>query len=169
MLVDNEATLEKIFSSTPMLIAVHCEDETTVQNNLKNIRQSMVRMFLLRFIILSVVKRLVISSSKAVALAKKTGARLHIFHLSTKKWICSQTKFHWNKRKLLPKFVYTIYGLPMMIMPRNLIKWNPAVKQQMTKSFGALLDGRIDVVATDHAPHTWKKRNNPILKLREVR
>jgi pentose-5-phosphate-3-epimerase len=61
MLVDNEATLEKIFSSTPMLIAVHCEDETTVQNNLKNIRQSMVRMFLLRFIILSVVKRLVIS------------------------------------------------------------------------------------------------------------
>jgi pentose-5-phosphate-3-epimerase len=60
MLVDNEATLEKIFSSTPMLIAVHCEDETTVQNNLKNIRQSMVRMFLLRFII-SVVKRLVIS------------------------------------------------------------------------------------------------------------
>jgi dihydroorotase len=84
MLVDNEATLEKIFSSTPMLIAVHCEDETTVQNNLKNIRQSMVRMFLLRFIILSVVKRLVISSSKAVALAKKTGARLHIFHLSTR-------------------------------------------------------------------------------------
>jgi hypothetical protein len=74
MLVDNEATLEKIFSSTPMLIAVHCEDETTVQNNLENIRQSMVRMFLLRFIILSVVKRLVISlSSKAVALAKKTG------------------------------------------------------------------------------------------------
>jgi dihydroorotase len=59
-----------------------------------------------------------ISSSKAVALAKKTGARLHIFHLSMpKKWICSQTKFHWNKRKLLPKFVYTIYGLPMMIMP----------------------------------------------------
>jgi dihydroorotase len=85
MLVDNEATLEKIFSSTPMLIAVHCEDETTVQNNLKNIRQSMVRMFLLRFIILSVVKRLVISSSKAVALAKKNRARLHIFHLSTAK------------------------------------------------------------------------------------
>jgi hypothetical protein len=56
MLVDNK--LEKIFSSTPMLIAVHCEDETTVQNNLENIRQSMVRMFLLQFIILSVVKRL---------------------------------------------------------------------------------------------------------------
>jgi hypothetical protein len=72
MLVDNEATLEKIFSSTPMLIAVHCEDETTVQNNLKNIRQSMVRMFLLRFIILSVVKRCYISS-KAVALAKNRG------------------------------------------------------------------------------------------------
>jgi dihydroorotase len=53
------ATLEKIFSA-PMLI-VHCEDETTVQNNLENIRQSMVRMFLLQFIILSVVKRLVIS------------------------------------------------------------------------------------------------------------
>jgi hypothetical protein len=69
MLVDNK--LEKIFSSTPMLIAVHCEDETTVQNNLENIRQSMVRMFLLQFIILSVVKRLYISSSKAVALAKK--------------------------------------------------------------------------------------------------
>jgi hypothetical protein len=65
---------------------------------------------------------------------------------------------HWNKRKLLPKFVYTIYGLPMMIMPLNLIKWNPAVKQQMQMRFKALLDGRIDVVATDHAPHTLEEK-----------
>jgi dihydroorotase len=80
--------------------------------------------------------------SKAVALAKKQGT-LHIFHLSTAKEMDLFTnKIHWNKRKL-PKFVYTIYGLPMMIMPlRGLIKWNPAVKQQMTKSAMGSFIGR---------------------------
>jgi hypothetical protein len=81
---------------------------------------------------------------KAVALAKKQGhVCIFFIYRLPKKWICSQTKFHWNKRKLLPKFVYTIYGLPMMIMPQgNLIKWNPAVKQQMTKSAMGSFIGR---------------------------
>jgi hypothetical protein len=71
-------------------------------------------MFLLQDHLIRSEEACYISSSKAVA-TQKTEARLHIFHLSTAKSICSQTKFHWNKRKLLPKFVYTIYGLPMML------------------------------------------------------
>jgi dihydroorotase len=70
-------------------------------------------------------------------------------------------KFHWNKRKLLPKFVYTIYGLPMMIMPlRNLIKWNPAVK---TANDQKRLE-TIDVGATDHAPYFEEKKQPRLLR-----
>jgi dihydroorotase len=119
MLVDNEATLEKIFSSTPMLIAVHCEDETTVQNNLKKYKAEYGEdvPVTVHHLIRSE-EACYISSSKAVALAKKQGhVCIFFIYRLPKKWICSQTKFHWNKRKLLPKFVYTIYGLPMMIMP----------------------------------------------------
>jgi hypothetical protein len=91
---------------------------------------------------------------------------LHIFiYRLPKKWICSQTKFHWNKRKLLPKFVYTIYGLPMMIMPLREFDKMESSKTAMTKAlWEALLDGRIDVVATDHAPHTLEEEKTTHLK-----
>jgi hypothetical protein len=93
---------------------------------------------------------------------------LHIFiYRLPKKWICSQTKFHWNKRKLLPKFVYTIYGLPMMIMPlREFDKMESSSKtaNDQKSAWEALLDGRIDVVATDHAPHTLEEKKQPYLK-----
>jgi dihydroorotase-like cyclic amidohydrolase len=109
-------------------------------------------MFLLRFIILSEV---VISHLKAVALAKKQGT-LHIFHLSTAKMVCSH-KFHWNKRKLLPKFIHLWF--PMMINKGNLINGINGKTTNDQKVLWEALDGRIDVVATDPHRILWRKSN----------
>ena len=84
MLVDNEVVLEKIFASTPLLIAVHCEDEQTIKNNLENyIAKYGDEVPVTAHHLIRSEEACYLSSSKAIALAKKTGARLHIFHLST--------------------------------------------------------------------------------------
>jgi hypothetical protein len=169
MLVDNEATLEKIFSSTPMLIAVHCEDETTVQNNLEKYKAEYGEDVTVHHLIRSE-EACYISSSKAVALAKKTGHVCIFFIYRLPKVVCSQT-FHWNKRKLLPKFVYTIYGLPMMIMPlREFDKMESSSKTANDqKCYGKLYWTEESMWLQQITPHTLEK-NNPILKLlQEVR
>jgi len=164
MLVDNEATLEKIFSSTPMLIAVHCEDETTIQNNLAAFKEQygddvpVTAHHLIRS-----AEACYISSSKAVALAKKTGARLHIFHLSTAK----EMELFTNKIPLEDKKItaevcvhHLWFADEDYKTKGNFIKWNPAVKtaQDRAELWKALNDGRIDVIATDHAPHTKEEK-----------
>ena len=118
MLVDNESTLERIFSSTPMLIAVHCEDETTIKNNLAQFKEEygedvpVTAHHLIRS-----AEACYLSSSKAIALAKKQ-AHVCIFFICPlpKKWIFLPIKFRWKTKKLQPKSVCIIYGLPMMIM-----------------------------------------------------
>jgi dihydroorotase len=97
-----------------MLIAVHCEDEATIKSNLENIKQSLVTYLLLHHLIRSE-EACYISSSKAVALAKKKQARLHVFHLSTAKEMSLFTNKTLKRRKLLPKFAFIIYGLPMRL------------------------------------------------------
>ncbi len=170
MLVDNEAALEKIFSSTPMLIAVHCEDETTIKNNLAKFKDEFgddvppTAHPLIRS-----AEACYISSSKAIALAKKTGARLHIFHLST----AIETELLTNKIPLEDKkitaeaCVHHLWFTDSDYAAKgNLIKWNPAVKTEADREalWEALLDDRIDVIATDHAPHTLEEKKLPYLQ-----
>ncbi|MCV9932158.1 dihydroorotase [Flavobacterium sp. LS1R47] len=170
MLVDNEATLEKIFSSTPLLIAVHCEDETTIQNNLEKYKEEygedvpVTAHHLIRS-----AEACYISSSKAIALAKKTGARLHIFHLSTAKEMELFTnKIPLEEKKITAEVcVHHLWFTDEDYKTKgNLIKWNPAVKTADDRKalWEALLDGRIDVIATDHAPHTKEEKKQSYLK-----
>jgi len=170
MLVDNPKVLEKIFSSTDLLIAVHCEDEGTIQKNLKEHIEKFGDNIPMEYHpIIRSEEACYLSSSKAIELAKKTGARLHVFHLSTGK----ETNLFTNKIPLKDKKItaevcvhhlwFTDEDYPKK---GSLIKWNPAVKTQKDKDalWKALLDNRIDVIATDHAPHTLEEKNNVYTK-----
>ena len=170
MLVDNEVVLEKIFSSTPMLIAVHCEDETTIKNNLEKFKAEFGEDIpVTAHHLIRSEEACYISSSKAIALAKKTGARLHIFHLSTAK----EMELFTNKIPLEDKKItaevcvhHLWFSNDDYATKGNLIKWNPAVKTANDRKalWEALIDGRIDVIATDHAPHTLEEKKQSYLK-----
>ncbi len=167
MLVDNEEVLEKIFASTPLLIAVHCEDETTIKNNLAKYKEEYGDDIPMKFHhLIRSEEACYLSSSKAIELAKKTGARLHVFHLSTAK----EMKLFTNKIPLEEKKITAEACIHHLWFTNedydkkgSLIKWNPAVKTQADKDalWEALLDDRIDVIATDHAPHTLEEKKNP--------
>lgn len=170
MLVDNEEVLEKIFSSTKMLIAVHCEDETTIQNNLALYKEKYGDDVPVKFHhLIRSEEACYLSSSKAIALAKKTGARLHVFHLSTAK----EMELFTNKIPVEDKQITAEVCIHHLWFTNadydtkgNLIKWNPAVKTEADRAalWQALLDDRIDVIATDHAPHTLEEKKQPYLQ-----
>ncbi|MEG0848669.1 dihydroorotase [Flavobacterium plurextorum] len=170
MLVDKEETLEKIFSSTPMLIAVHCEDETTIQNNLAEFKEKYGEdVPVTAHNLIRSAEACYISSSKAVALAKRTGARLHIFHLSTAKEMELFTnKIPLEDKKITAEVcVHHLWFTDEDYKTKgNFIKWNPAVKTESDRKalWEALNDGRIDVIATDHAPHTKEEKLQSYLK-----
>mgnify|MGYP006178771363 FL=1 len=166
MLVDNPEALEKIFSSTKMLIAVHCEDEDTIKKNLALYTEKYGDNIPVKYHhLIRSEEACYLSSSKAVALAKKTGARLHVFHLSTAK----ELELFTNKIPLEQKQITAEVCIHHLWFTNedyetkgNLIKWNPAVKTAADKTalWEALLDDRIDVIATDHAPHTLEEKQN---------
>ena len=170
MLVDNEEVLERIFSSTPLLIAVHCEDETTIKNNLEKFKaQYGEEVPVQAHHLIRSEEACYLSSSKAIALAKKTGARLHIFHLSTAK----EMDLFTNKIPLEQKKITAEVCIHHLWFTNadydtkgNFIKWNPAVKTENDRNalWEALLDDRIDVIATDHAPHTLEEKQQSYLK-----
>ncbi len=170
MLVDNEEALEKIFSSTKMLIAVHCEDEVTIKKNLKEYQQKYGDDIPVNcHHLIRSEEACYLSSSKAIALAKKTGARLHVFHISTAK----ELELFTNKIPLEQKMITAEVCIHHLWFTNedydkkgNFIKWNPAVKTQKDKDglWEALLDGRIDVIATDHAPHTLEEKKSVYTK-----
>jgi dihydroorotase len=170
MLVDKEETLERIFSSTPMLIAVHCEDETTIQNNLAEFKEKYGEdVPVTAHNLIRSAEACYLSSSKAVALAKKTGARLHIFHLSTAKEMELFTnKIPLEDKKITAEVcVHHLWFTDEDYKTKgNFIKWNPAVKTEHDRAelWKALNDGRIDVIATDHAPHTKEEKLQSYLK-----
>lgn len=165
MLVDNQDVLEKIFSSTPMLIAVHAEDEGTIRKNLqeqKDIYGDDIPVEL--HPVIRSAEACYLSSSKAIELAKKTGARLHVFHLST----AIETELFQNDIPLKDKkitaevCVHHLWFTDKDYKEKgNFIKWNPAVKSYQDRDglWEALLDDRIDVIATDHAPHTLEEKS----------
>lgn len=169
MLVDNPEVLEKIFSSTKMLIAVHCEDEATIKTNIQKYKEEFGDDIPMKYHhLIRSEEACYLSSSKAIELAKKTGARLHVFHLSTAK----EMELFTNKIPLEQKqitaevCVHHLWFTDADYETKgSLIKWNPAVKTQADKDalWKALLDDRIDVIATDHAPHTLEEKCNPYL------
>jgi dihydroorotase len=170
MLVDDQETLEKIFSSTKMLIAVHCEDEETIKKNLERYKIQFGEDIPVEcHHLIRSAEACYLSSSKAIELAKKTGARLHVFHLSTAK----EMELFTNKIPLEEKQItaevcvhHLWFSDADYKTKGNLIKWNPAVKtaEDRTALWEALLDDRIDVIATDHAPHTLEEKKQSYLK-----
>lgn len=167
MLVDDETVLEKIFRNTEMVISTHCEDEGTIRANLDSYKKKYGDNIPIKFHpIIRSEQACYLSSSKAIALAKKTGARLHVFHLSTG----IETDLFTNKIPLEEKKITAEVCIHHLWFSDEdyadkgtLIKWNPAVKTIMDreKLWEALLDDRIDVIATDHAPHTLAEKDNP--------
>ena len=165
MLVDNQEVLEKIFSSTSMLIAVHAEDEATIQANLAVHKEKYGDDIPAScHPIIRSAEACYISSSKAIELAKKTGARLHVFHVSTGK----ETHLFRNDIPLRDKKItaevcvhHLWFSDEDYPVKGNFIKWNPAVKSSQDRAmlWEALLEDRIDVIATDHAPHTLEEKN----------
>ena len=169
MLVDNEEILEKIFSSTKMIISVHCEDEVTIRKNTAIYKEKYGENIPLKYHpLIRSEEACYLSSSKAIELAKKTGARLHIFHLSTEK----ETHLFRNDIPLEEKQITAEVCIHHLWFSDKdyeekgtHIKWNPAVKTEKDRLglWKALLDDRIDVLATDHAPHTLDEKNNNYL------
>lgn len=170
MLVDSTDSLEKIFSSTKLLIAVHSEDETTVKENLESYKLQFGDDIPVKFHPeIRSVEACYKSTVRVIELAKKTGARLHVFHLSTAKELDLFT----NKIPLEEKQItaevcihHLWFSDEDYATKGNLIKWNPAVKSADDREalWEALLDDRIDVIATDHAPHTLEEKKQVYTK-----
>lgn len=170
MLVDDEEVLENIFRSTELVISAHCEDEATIRNNLAAFKECFGEDIPVRYHPeIRSTEACYLSSSKAVRLAEKAGARLHVFHLSTGR----ETALFRNDIPLQDKKITAEVCIHHLWFSDedykekgNLIKWNPAVKTVSDREqlWQALLDDRIDVVATDHAPHTLDEKRNPYIK-----
>jgi dihydroorotase len=165
MLVDKESVLEGLFSRVGALIATHCEDEHTVRTNLAAFQaQYGDQIPVSAHPLIRSEEACYLSSSKAVALAKKHGARLHVLHISTAK----ETALFENTLPLEQKKItaeacvhHLWFSDQDYAVKGNLIKWNPAVKTATDREgiWDALLDDRIDVIATDHAPHTIEEKS----------
>ncbi len=170
MLVDNEEVLEKIFRNTELVISTHCEDEATIRRNLQQYQNEYGDNIPIKYHpSIRSEEACYLSSSKAISLAKKTGARLHVFHLSTGK----ETNLFTNDVPLEQKRITAEVCIHHLWFSDadydtkgTLIKWNPAVKtaNDREKLWTALLDDRIDVIATDHAPHLLEEKDNPYTK-----
>lgn len=170
MLVDNEKTLQTIFSSTPMLIATHCEDEETIRRNMEAFKaQYGDQITPGMHPQIRTAEACYKSSSFAVELAKKHNSRLHILHIST----AIETELFSNDIPLAQKRITAEACIHHMWFSEkdyaekgNWIKWNPAVKSEQDRDaiLKAVLDDRIDIIATDHAPHTIEEKSHPYLQ-----
>lgn len=170
MLVDNRETLERIFSEVPMLIATHCEDEATIQQNKAHYKNLLGDDIPIQYHpLIRSEEACYRSSSFAVELATKNNARLHVLHLSTRRELgLFDNKVPLSNKKITAEGCvhyfwfsekdYSTYG--------NRIKWNPAIKTENDRI--ALIDAvntnLIDVVATDHAPHLLREKDGSCLK-----
>lgn len=170
LLVDNPNTLESIFREAPTLIATHCEDEKTIRKNLAAAKEKYPEDIgahvhpLIRN-----VEGCYLSSSMAVELAKKHGTRLHILHISTEKELdLFRNDIPMSDKRITAEVCvhhlwfsdkdYETLG--------NKVKCNPAVKAESDRKalWTALLDDRLDIIATDHAPHTVEEKSQSYFK-----
>jgi dihydroorotase len=170
MLVDNPTTLESVFSLSPMLIATHCEEEHTIRKNLATYQSEFGDHIPVKYhSVIRSGEACFLSSSYAVNLAKKHGTRLHVLHISTGR----ETELFDNSTPLHKKRITSeacIHHLWFSDQDYerlgNLIKWNPAIKTATDREqiWSALLHNSIDVIATDHAPHTLEEKQQVYVK-----
>jgi len=170
MLVDNAAMLDEIFSKVKMLIAIHAEEDPIVRANTEKYKALYGdKLNATHHHLIRSEEACYESSSKAVALAKKHGTRLHILHISTAKELDLFT----NEIPLEEKRItaeacvhHLWFSNEDYATKGNYIKWNPAVKTVADREaiWQAVLDNRIDVIATDHAPHTIEEKELPYLE-----
>jgi dihydroorotase len=163
MLVDNYLALEKIFSGTELLIATHCEDEKVIAENKARYPDPSDASF---HPLIRDVEACFQSSFAAVQLAKKHDARLHILHISTEKELQLFSNLMPLEQKRITSEVcvhHLHFTSDDYAAQGNLIKCNPAIKAPSNKAslWTALLDDRLDIIATDHAPHTWEEKMQP--------
>ena len=169
LLVDNPLTLEKVFGESELLIATHCEDEKIIRTNLEKLKAENRELHASDHPIIRSEEACFESSFYAIQLAKKHNTRLHILHISTEKELQLFTNMLPLAEKRITAEVcvhhlhftsndYELLG--------NRIKCNPAIKAPHNREalWQALLDDRLDVIATDHAPHTIEEKNEPYLK-----
>lgn len=170
MLVDKRETLEGLFSKCKMLIATHCEDEATIKHNMQVYKDKYGEDVPVEcHPIIRSEEACYKSSSLAVELAKKYNSRLHILHISTAKEI----ELFENKTPLKEKRItaeacihHLWFSDADYKTKGNYIKWNPAVKKASDRDaiLKAVLDNKIDVIATDHAPHTIEEKEQKYFK-----
>lgn len=171
MLVDNYLTLEKVFSETELLIATHCEDERTIRSNLEKFKHEKgeAQLTAADHPLIRNEEACFESSLVAVQFAKKFNSRLHILHISTEKelQLFSNMLPLASKRITAEVCVHHLYfTADDYVRYGNLIKCNPAIKAEHNKHglWKGLLDDRLDIIATDHAPHTWEEKQQPYLQ-----
>ncbi|MCX7987576.1 MAG: dihydroorotase [Bacteroidales bacterium] len=170
MLVDDTKTLEGIFKESPVLVATHCEEESIIRENLAKYTALLGNEISVKYHpLIRSIEACYASSSKAVALATRYNTRLHVLHLSTAK----ETELFSSSIPLAEKRITAEVCIHHLWFTDqdyeklgNFIKWNPAIKFEEDRDtlWKALLEGRIDVIATDHAPHTLVEKNNHYLQ-----
>ena len=169
MLVDNHLTLNRIFRDAEVLIATHCEDERVIKKNLEELRLSNTVLEPWHHPVIRDAEACFESSLTAIQLAQKYGTRLHILHISTAK----ELQLFSNMMPLKEKRITTEVCVHHLHFTAddyaNLgykIKCNPAIKASENKAglWEALLDDRLDIIATDHAPHLLSEKNPPYEK-----
>ncbi len=170
MLVDNETTLNNLFSQVPMLIATHCEDEATVKRNTEIYKEKYGENIpITAHSLIRSEEACYLSSSMAIELAKKHNTRLHILHISTGK----EVGLFDNKTPLVQKRItaeacvhHLWFSDNDYEAKGNFIKWNPAVKTEQDRDaiWKGVLDNHIDIIATDHAPHTLEEKSKSYLQ-----
>ena len=166
MLVDNPEVLKNIFENTDLVIAVHCEDETTITKNLKAAKVNYGENIPInQHPLIRSEKACYLSSSKAINLAKETGARLHVFHISTAKELSLfRNDIPLKDKKITAEVCihHLWFNSKDYKTKGTLIKWNPAIKSvdDSQALWDGLNSGLLDILATDHAPHTIGEKLN---------
>ncbi len=170
MLVDNMSSLENIFKHSKLLVAVHCEDDQIIKENAAKFKAQYGEAIPLKFHpLIRSTEACYKSSAYAVELAKKYNTRLHVLHLSTEKEMqLFENNVPLEKKRITAEVCthHLFFNEGDYEKLGTLIKWNPAIKSKKDQQalFKALLDNRIDVVATDHAPHTLEEKDNTYFK-----
>ncbi|WP_341842790.1 dihydroorotase [Chitinophaga caseinilytica] len=170
MLVDNFLTLEKIFGGTELLIATHCEDEKIIRHNMEEFKKAKGdQLTAADHPLIRNEEACFESSLVAVQFAMKHNSRLHILHISTEKelQLFSNMKPLSEKRITAEVCVHHLwFSADDYAQYGNLIKCNPAIKAASNREalWKGLLDDRLDIIATDHAPHTWEEKQQPYLQ-----
>jgi dihydroorotase len=169
LLVDNPLMLENVFAQSELLIATHCEDEAIIKHNLAERKKIKPVLDASDHPVIRNEEACFESSFKAIQFAKKHNSRLHILHITTAKELPLFTNMLPLKDKRITAEVcvhHLHFTSNDYARLGNLIKCNPAIKAPLNREalWEALLDDRLDVIATDHAPHTWEEKNEPYEK-----